>query len=77
MPDQGGHESGGFHLPSPSALPFATSAGIALVLAGLVPDARIWRLALVSLGSMIAVIFGAQWARESVAEYRDLPERSD
>ena len=31
--------SGGFHLPAPSALPFATSIGIALVLAGLVPDA--------------------------------------
>ena len=65
---------GDFHLPSPSALPFATSIGIALILAGLVPDARIWRLALVSIGVMVTVIFGAQWLRDAVAEYRDLPE---
>jgi hypothetical protein len=74
MADQGDHTSGGFHLPSPSALPFATSIGIALVLAGLVPDARIWRLALVSIGLTVAVIFGAQWVRAAVAEYNDLPD---
>ena len=65
---------GDFHLPSPSALPFATSIGIALILAGLVPDARIWRLALVSIGFIVTVIFGAQWLRDAVNEYRDLPE---
>ena len=74
MPDQGGHTSGGFHLPAPSALPFATSIGIALMLAGLVPDARIWRLAIVSIGATVVVIFGAQWVREALAEYRDLPD---
>jgi hypothetical protein len=74
MPDRGHHTSGGFHLPPPSALPFATSVGIALVLAGLVPDARIWRLALVSIGATLAVIFAGQWVREAMAEYRDLPE---
>jgi hypothetical protein len=68
------HPGGDFHLPSPSALPFATSVGIALVLAGLVPDARIWRLALVSIGMMIAVIFGALWIRDSTNEYRNLPD---
>ncbi|HXD68340.1 MAG TPA: hypothetical protein VN615_00655 [Gaiellales bacterium] len=68
------HTGGDFHLPSPSALPFATSIGIALVLAGLVPDARIWRLALVSIGFIVIVIFGAQWLRDAVDEYRDLPE---
>jgi hypothetical protein len=68
------HTGGDFHLPSPSALPFATSIGIALVLAGLVPDARIWRLALVSIGFIVTVIFGAQWLRDAVNEYRDLPE---
>jgi hypothetical protein len=73
MADPGDH-AGGFHLPSPSALPFATSAGIAIVLAGLVPDARIWRLALVSLGATITIIFGAQWVRAAIAEYNDLPE---
>jgi hypothetical protein len=68
--EQAGRE---LHLPSPSALPFATSIGIALVLGGLVPDARIWRFALVSIGAMVVVIFGAQWVRESMTEYRDLP----
>ena len=68
------HTGGDFHLPSPSALPFATSIGIALMLAGLVPDARIWRLALVSLGFMVTVIFGAQWIRDAINEYGDLPE---
>ncbi|HEX5557848.1 MAG TPA: hypothetical protein VFX13_09540 [Gaiellales bacterium] len=66
-------ESRAFHLPSPSALPFATSVGVALVLGGLVPDARIWRFALVSIGAMVIVIFGAQWVRDSMAEYRSLP----
>jgi hypothetical protein len=73
MADQD-NTSGGFHLPAPSALPFATSIGIALMLAGLVPDARIWRLALVSLGVMVTVIFGAQWIRDAVNEYRNLAE---
>jgi hypothetical protein len=72
MPDQE-HSGTDFHLPSPSALPFATSVGIALVLAGLVPDARIWRLALVSIGATLVVIFGAQWLRDSIEEYRNLP----
>jgi hypothetical protein len=63
-----------FHLPEPSALPFATSMGVALVLFGLVPDARIWRLTLVSIGVTIAIIFGAQWVRAAITEYRDLPD---
>ena len=69
-----GDQTGSFHLPQPSALPFATSAGIAIVLAGLVPDARIWRLALVSIGATITIIFGAQSVRAAIAEYNDLPE---
>jgi hypothetical protein len=75
MPD---HEGSGrdFHLPSPTALPFGTSVGIALVLGGLVPDARIWRLALVSIGVILVSIFGAQWLRDAVEEYRDLPPES-
>jgi hypothetical protein len=75
MPD---HEGSGtdFHLPSPSALPLGTSIGIALVLGGLVPDARIWRLALVSIGVTLIAIFGAQWLRDSIEEYRNLPPES-
>jgi hypothetical protein len=67
-------DHGDFHLPPPSALPFATSIGIALILAGLVPDARIWRLALVSIGLTVSVIFGVQWLRAAIAEYDELPE---
>ena len=74
MADHEGSGTRDFHLPEPSALPFATSMGVALVLFGLVPDARIWRLALVSIGVTIAIIFGAQWARAAIAEYRDLPD---
>ncbi|HEY3765112.1 MAG TPA: hypothetical protein VGL44_08130 [Gaiellales bacterium] len=74
MADPGDHTSGGFHLPEPSALPFATSIGVALILAGLVPDARIWRLALVSIGLTVAIIFGAQWVRAAIDEYRELPD---
>jgi hypothetical protein len=70
MADHGGD----FHLPPPSALPFATSIGIALILAGLVPDARIWRLALVSIGLTISVIFGVQWVRAAITEYNELPD---
>ncbi len=74
MADEHGSEGRDFHLPEPSALPFATSIGIALVLFGLVPDARIWRLTLVSIGATIALIFGAQWVRAAVNEYRNLPD---
>ncbi len=72
MADQEGRAAD-FHLPSPSALPFATCVGTALVLGGLVPDARIWRFALVSIGAIIVAIFGAQWVREAIDEYRELP----
>jgi hypothetical protein len=72
MPD---HDGGNpFHLPAPSALPFATSIGVMLILGGLVPDARIWRLSLVSIGVTIVVIFGAQWLRDAIAEYDELPD---
>jgi hypothetical protein len=61
-----------FHLPEPSALPIATSIGIALVLFGFVPDSRLWRLAMVSLGAIIALGAGWIWFRDSVTEYRGL-----
>jgi hypothetical protein len=69
-PDRPGRD---FHLPSPSALPFGTSVGVALVLWGLVPDARIWRFAAVAIGFMVIAIFGALWLRDSIEEYRNLP----
>jgi hypothetical protein len=61
-----------FHLPEPSLLPIVTSIGIALILFGFVPDSRLWRLAIVSLGTMIALGAGWLWLRDSVAEYREL-----
>ena len=61
-----------FHLPEPSLLPVLTSIGIALMLFGFVPDSRLWRLALVTLGAMLAVGAGWIWLRDSMNEFRDL-----
>ena len=61
-----------FHLPEPSLLPVLTSIGIALMLFGFVPDSRLWRLALVTLGAMLTVGAGWIWLRDSMTEYRDL-----
>ena len=61
-----------FHLPEPSALPLVVSFGIALMLFGFVPDSRLWRLALVSLGAVIALGAGWLWLRDSMNDYRDL-----
>ena len=62
------------HLPGPSFTPIAISAGVAITLFGLVPDSRLWRLAIVSIGVTIALIAGMVWAREAIREYADLPE---
>jgi hypothetical protein len=61
-----------FHLPEPSLLPVLTSIGIALMLFGFVPDSRLWRLALVTLGAMLTVGTGWIWLRDSMNEFRDL-----
>ena len=63
-----------FHLPSPSSHPIVTSLGIALMLVGLVPDARIWRLAIISIGAMIFLIGLWLWVSDAVEEYRNLPD---
>lgn len=69
-PDQ--HQD--FHLPSPSGTPIVVGAGTALILFGFVPDARIWRLALVSLGVTIVVGGAWRWVVEAMEEYRNLPD---
>lgn len=63
-----------FHLPSPSAQPIITSFGIALMLAGLVPDSRLWRMALISMGATILVIGLWLWISDAMDEYRNLPD---
>jgi hypothetical protein len=63
-----------FHLPSPSGVPIVTGLGAAIMLFGFVPDARLWRLALVSLGAMIVVGALWRWVVDAIAEYRDLPD---
>jgi hypothetical protein len=61
-----------FHLPEPSLLPIVTSIGIALMLFGFVPDSRLWRLALVTLGAILTLGAGWLWLRDSMNEYREL-----
>jgi hypothetical protein len=62
------------HLPGPSFAPIVLSAGVAIVLFGLVPDSRLWRLALVSIGVIVAAIAAMVWLRDAMREYEDLPE---
>ena len=66
--------SDGFHLPAPSNQPIVTSIGIALMLVGLVPDARIWRMAMVSVGAMVFLIGVWLWVSDAIEEYRNLPD---
>lgn len=74
MPSEPPEAHDEFHLPSPSAVPIVTCVGIALVLFGLVPDSRLWRFALVSIGAMIAIAAITAWVRDARAEYRNLPD---
>jgi hypothetical protein len=64
----------GIHLPAPSYLPLVLSFGVALSLGGLVPDSRLARLSLVSLGLTIAAIAAFMWIRDAIVEYRHLPD---
>jgi hypothetical protein len=63
-----------FHLPSPSAQPLIASLGAALMLAGLVPDARLWRMSIISAGAMILGIGVWLWVSDAISEYNDLPD---
>lgn len=66
--------SDGFHLPAPSSQPIVTALGLALMLAGLVPDARLWRMAMVSIGAMVCLIGIWLWVSDAIEEYRNLPD---
>ena len=61
-----------FHLPSRRRFRWSTSFGVALMLFGFVPDSRLWRLAVVTLGAMITFVAGWLWLRDSMKEYREL-----
>jgi hypothetical protein len=63
-----------FHLPSPSALPLVTSLGIAMMLAGIIPDELLWRMAIMSVGFTITVIGLWGWVHDAIDEYRNLPD---
>ena len=72
MADPDRHDA--FHLPAPSGIPIVVGAGIALILFGFVPDARLWRLSIVSIGVTIAAGGAWRWLQDALAEYRDLPD---
>jgi menaquinol-cytochrome c reductase iron-sulfur subunit len=57
------------HLPTPTILPFAFAAGIALVLIGLIIN---WWLAVA--GGVLALVFGFAWIRAVTREVREAPE---
>jgi menaquinol-cytochrome c reductase iron-sulfur subunit len=57
------------HLPSPTILPFAFAAGVALVLVGLIIN---WWLAVA--GGVLALLFGFAWIREATKDVRARPE---
>ena len=72
MPDENGHQK--IHLPEPSAQPIITAFGTAMMIIGLVPDSRLWRLAFVSMGFSIMLIGLWLWVRDAAEEYRNLPD---
>lgn len=69
------HDHNPFHLPAPSAQPLIASLGAAMMLAGLVPDSRLWRMTIISMGVIILGIGVWLWVSDAIAEYRDLPDR--
>jgi menaquinol-cytochrome c reductase iron-sulfur subunit len=62
------HEEPEQHLPTPTILPFAFAAGIALVLVGLIIN---WWIAVA--GGLLALVFGFAWIREATREVRAAP----
>ena len=48
------HDDNPYHLPLPSAQPLIASFGAAMMLVGLVPDSRLWRMTIISTGAIIS-----------------------
>jgi len=72
MPDH--DDTNPYHLPGPSSQPLLASIGVALMLAGLVPDARLWRMSIISVGATILAIAVWLWVSDAIEEYNDLPD---
>jgi hypothetical protein len=72
MPDETEHEE--IHLPQPSAQPIITAFGVAMMIIGLVPDSRLWRLVFVSVGFSIALIGIWLWVQSAIEEYKNLSD---
>jgi small neutral amino acid transporter SnatA (MarC family) len=68
------HDDNPYHLPLPSAQPLIASLGAATMLVGLVPDARLWRMTVISVGAVILTIGVWLWVSDAVEEYRNLPD---
>ena len=67
------HDDNPYHLPQPSAQPLIASLGAATMLVGLVPDSRLWRMSIISIGAIILTIGVWLWVSDAVEEYRNLP----
>jgi Rieske Fe-S protein len=57
------------HLPSPSLWPIGFAIGVAVLLVGLIIN-PLW---VSTIGGLIAVVFGALWARDATSELRRRP----
>jgi hypothetical protein len=68
------HDDDPYPLPLPSAQPLIASFGAALMLVGLVPDSRLWRMTIISMGAIILTIGVWLWVSDAVEEYRSLPD---
>ena len=68
------HDDNPYHLPPPSAHPLITSLGAAMMLVGLVPDSRLWRLTIISAGAAILAIGVWLWVSDAIEEYKNLPD---
>jgi hypothetical protein len=68
------HDDNPYHLPQPSAQPLIASLGAATMLVGLVPDSRLWRMSIISIGAIILAIGVWLWVSDAVEEYRNLPD---
>jgi len=45
-----------------------------VMLVGLVPDSRLWRMTIISMGAIILTIGVWLWVSDAVEEYRNLPD---